>query len=368
VNKYTYQTHPDVANCDLQVSERNIPLASNKNILLAQFGQCGTACNHKTRRRYTKAYDIEALAVYIFRTNGKGLTFNDLLLNGIATRKQQAQVTLKYCFRRNVLFVLRGCKPQQYYPTCLKSEILKKNIPIEPTGVRLLKDSLFRDNKTANRDVGSCARTESMIAQTLEGYVLPLLPKAPLHIHKLQFKVKIPAEYYQGIPLAIAPWNKSKEYEEIIGTTHARYCFYANGTVMVSTESSNNPFKLENDCDLGIIIAFFGQLRDRLIVFLRDRHERVVPGIMEWVLTQWDVNKDIRISDLFHYSSINIQVKHLTHLFRIYFKSMGKETVCRVEESCTSKGSYAIETINTILNPCERLEKKIDKMMERLIH
>jgi hypothetical protein len=359
-----------VANCDLRVSGRNIPLASNKNILLAQFGQCGTTYNYRTRtrRRYTKAHDIEALAVNKYRTNGKGLTVNDLLSKGVVSHKKQAQITIKHCFGRDILFILRSCKPQQYYPTCLKSEI-KKNIPIEPTGVRLLKDGLFRGNKTAHRDVGSCARTESIIVQTLEGYVLPLLPKAPLHIHKLQFKVKIPAEYYQGIPLAVAPWNKGKEHEEIIGNFHARYRFYANGTVMVSTESSNNPFKLEDDSDLGSIMAFFGQLRDRLIVFLGDRHERIVPGIMKWELAQWDVNKDDRISDLFHCSSINIQVKHLTHLFRIYFKSMGKETVCRVEESCTSKGSSnAIETINTILNPYERLEKKIDKMMERLIH
>ena len=360
-----------MANCDLQVSGRNIPLASNKNILLEQFGQCGTTYNSRTRtrRRYTKAHDIEALAVNKYRTNGKGLTVNDLLSKGVVSHKKQAQITIKHCFGRDILFILRSCKPQQYYPTCLKSEILKKNIPIESTGVRLPKDGLFQGNKNPIEAERSCLKIESMVVQTLEGYVLPMLPKAPLHIHKLQFKVKIPAENYQEIPLAVAPWNMGKEHEEIIGNAHVRYRFYANGTVIVSTESSNNPFKLENDCDLGSIIAFFGQIRDRLITFLDDRHERIVPGIMEWVLTQWDVNKDVQVSDLFHCSSINIQVKHLTHIFRIYFKSRVKDTVCRVEESCTSKGSAnAIETINTILNPCERLEKKIDKMMERLIH
>jgi hypothetical protein len=360
-----------MTNPDLKVLKRNIPIVPSQNILLTRFGQCGKVYHNGTsaQRRYTKTQDIEALAVNKYRTNGRGINFKDLLSTGFALHKQQAQITIKHCFRRNILFTLRSCKPRQYYPTCLKSEILKKNIPIEPTGVRLPKNGLFRGNKISTKIEHLHSGRESIIFQTLEGYVLPLLPKAPLHVHKLQFKVKIPAEYYQGIPLTIAPWNKGKEHEEIIGNVHARYRFYSNGTVIVSTTSSNNPFKLEDDLDLANIIAFFGQLRDRLIVFLRDSHERIVPGIMEWELTQWDVNKDIQISDLFHCTSINIQVKHLTHLFRIYFKSMGKETVCRVEESCTSKGSTnAIETINTILNPCERLEKKIDKMMERLIH
>jgi hypothetical protein len=33
---------------------------------------------------------------------------------------------------------------------------------------------------------------------------------------------------------------------------------------------------------------------------------------------QPDINKDIEVSDLFHFSAIKIQVKHLDHLFRIY--------------------------------------------------
>jgi hypothetical protein len=349
---------------------KNIPIDSSQNIPLSLLGQCAAKYRSKNerQRRYTRAREIETLAVSKYKSNGKGITYKDLLSDGFASNKEQAQITLKYYFKRNILFSLGNYKPQRYYPGCLKSEILKKNIPIEPTGVRLPKNGLFRGNKISTKIEHLHSGRESIIFQTLEGYVLPLLPKAPLHVHKLQLKLKIPAEYYQGIPLAVAPWNKGKEHEEIIGNVHARYRFYANGTVMVSTESSNNPFKLEDDSNLGSIIAFFGQLRDRLIVFLGDRHERVVPGIMEWVLTQWDVNKDVRISDLFHCSSINIQVKHLIHLFRIYVKSMGMKTVCRIEESCTSKGSAnAIETITDILNPHERLERKLDEMMERLV-
>jgi hypothetical protein len=49
-----------------------------------------------------------------------------------------------------------------------------------------------------------------------------------------------------------------------------------------------------------------------------------------------------------------IQVKHFNHLFRIYIKSMGKDTVCRVEESFhPASEKSAIEAISDIFNPAE---------------
>lgn len=71
---------------------------------------------------------------------------------------------------------------------------------------------------------------------------------------------------------------------------------------------------------------------DRLVILLCDKHERLVPDIMEWCLTECDINKDIKVSDFFHYSGTKIQVKDLDHLFNIYIKSMGKETVSRIVE------------------------------------
>jgi hypothetical protein len=82
---------------------------------------------------------------------------------------------------------------------------------------------------------------------------------------------------------------------------------------------------------------------------------------MEWILTEADINKDIKVSDLLHFSTIKIQVKHLDHLFRIYVKSMGKGTVCRVEESKCSK-KPVIEFINGIFNPAERFDDRTGKM------
>ncbi len=76
-----------------------------------------------------------------------------------------------------------------------------------------------------------------------------------------------------------------------------------------------------------------GQIRDRLIILIRDEHERIVPDVMDWQITEYDINKDIKGSHLLHFSAIKVQVKYHDHLFRIYIKSKGKETVSRVEES-----------------------------------
>jgi|SRR5215831_18484735 len=62
------------------------------------------------------------------------------------------------------------------------------------------------------------------------------------------------------------------------------------------------------------------------------RHERLVPDIMIWELTECDVNKDIKVSDSLNLCGIKMQVKYFDRLFPIYIELMGKDTVCRVEE------------------------------------
>jgi hypothetical protein len=180
----------------------------------------------------------------------------------------------------------------------------------------------------------------------------------------MQFKVNIPPDCYHEIALPIGSQNKGKEHEEIIGRTHVRYCFYANGTVMVFTESGNTPFKLEDEFDLSRLIAFFGQVRDRLVVFLADKHERMVPDIMQWQLTQCDINKDVLVGHWLQFTAPKVQIKHLDHLFRIYIKSMGRNTVCRIEESCNFVNRPAIEAINDIFSHYDKNERRLLKRDE----
>ncbi|MFZ0326854.1 MAG: hypothetical protein WBP64_09635 [Nitrososphaeraceae archaeon] len=324
---------------------KNIPIDSSQNIPIGLLGQC-LRDGKGRRRRYVRAGEVENLACRNYKENGRGISFGDLLSNGLTLRKQQAQTMLKYCHRKGILFTVSNCKPQQYYPSGLKSEILKarmsKNIPIRVTGVRLTETGLLNQSP--------------IIDQSLEGYVLPLLPKAPLHIHKMQFKVKVSPECYNEMALPKCDRNQGREHVEIIGKVRVSYRFYPNGTVMVFTESSNSPFKIEDEIDRSRIIAFFGQVRDRLVMFLMDRHERLVPDIMEWQLTQCDINKDLKVSDWFHLSSIKVQVKHLDHLFSVYIKSLGTDTVCRVEERKSLKHMPAIKFIDNVFNPFEKIE------------
>jgi hypothetical protein len=346
---------------------KNMPLNSSKNMPLVLLEQSGDGDGEgRCTRRYTRAKEIENLAVKRYNETGKGITFNDLLLGGLALHKTHAQVTLKYCLKRKILFAPSNHKPQQYYPVCLKSNVLKvkmsKNIPVEPTGVGLSNtppSHLFPINAAHDEPYDS----SSIVAnQSLEGYVLPLLPSAPLHIHKIQMKLKVPKECYSELNVPMSRRNKGKEHIEIIGTARVCYCFYSNGTVMVSVENSDNPLKLEDEVDQSRLFVFFGQVRDRLVAFLMDKHERLVPDILDWELTQCDVNKDVRVSDWFQYTAIKVQVKHFDHLLRVYIKSMGKDTVCRVEESLNPIGkssSSAIQAVSNIFNPFGAIQNKI---------
>jgi predicted component of viral defense system (DUF524 family) len=72
---------------------------------------------------------------------------------------------------------------------------------------------------------------------------------------------------------------------------------------------------------------------------------------------QPDINKDIKVSDLFHFWVIKIQAKHLDHLFRINIKSTGKDIACRIDEIKRLTQTSAIEAKNQIFNPIGRFEK-----------
>jgi len=341
---------------------KNIPIRSSQNIPLALLGQYGQ-CGYTKRRRYTRAQEIEKLAVEKYNKNGKGITFNDLLSAGMVSHKEQAQITLKHCLRMGLLFTLGNYKPQLYYPTCLKSEIFKakitKNIQVGVTEVGFSDPPHFSLNTNSDKATSSRCNESIVAIQSLEGYVLPLLPSAPLHIHKIQFKLKITPECYAELDLPIGKGNNGKEHVEVIGNVRVSYRFYANGTVMVFTESSNNPFRLEDEIDRTSLIAFFGQVRDRLITFLADTHERIVPGILEWELTQCDINKDIKVGESLQYTGLKVQVKHFDRLFRVYIKSIGRDTACRVEESLNPKKKPAVQAINEIFpNPNQREQQE----------
>jgi hypothetical protein len=290
-------------------------------------------------REYIRSKEVQELAVEKYRKNGRGITFNDLISRGITKTKGQAQRKLKNCLKNKVLFTIQHHKPQLYYPTCIKSHILEnKNAPIDPTGVQ------YRYNEYHHQH--SYTSSSSIIA-----YIVSLLPSTPSYIHNMHFKLNIPPQCYIQLNLPqYSSKNKGKHQYENISSAHVDYTFYPRGTVDITVKCSSNPLKLEDDTDLARLIAFLGQLRDRLIILLADKRERLVPDITQWYLTELDINKDIVVSDSVHIVP-KIQVKHLNDLFRIYIKSMGEHTVCRVEKSMHPPSQKSpIDVINDIFN------------------
>jgi hypothetical protein len=314
-------------------------------------------------RSYNFSHSITDLAVDRFRQTGKGITYKDLMDAGIVVHKRQAQEVLKYQLRIGNLFTIQDKRPQKYYPTKIKSEVVekvaKRNTPIQPSGV----NSIILPDNFSISPLSQCLHFVAM--QTLEGYVMPLLPEAPLFIHNMRFKTKVPPECYNQIKLPYYKRNNGKYHQETVGKTLVGYVIYKSGAVDIHTTCSNNSYKLETEEDRFRIIEFFGQIRAGLINLLYDKHERMVPDVLGWELTECDINKDIKVADLLHLSAIKIQVKHLDHLFRIYIKALGEDTVCRVEEAKQPKVATA-EFINNIFNPMERVEKQLHEISERL--
>ena len=300
------------------MNAKNTPLANAKDTPLL------IEAHNFVPRSYTNSDQINDIAIDEYKKHGKGLTYLSLQDRGLAKTKKQAQSILKHYLKRGVLFTLSDRRPQMYYPSCLKSEILKKglqkNTPVNPIGVSLLTTT----NPSSSTPLGIIKSKhplsqciEYMSYYTLEGYVLPLLPEAPLLVHNLHFKTKIIPECYAELNLPSYRRNKGKQYEEIIGKTKVDYILYSSGTVVIHTTCSNYPFKVENEEDRLKLVAFFGQIRAGLINLLKDRHERIVPDISEWEVTECDFNKDVKISDFFHMTALKIRIKHLDHLLGI---------------------------------------------------
>ena len=84
---------------------------------------------------------------------------------------------------------------------------------------------------------------------------------------------------------------------EIIDQTHVKFVYYKNGKVSIYVESSNKPFRIENEDDLAVLYSLLGQVRDRLEYHVSDPRGRLTPIITTWILKQCDFDKDVPITD-----------------------------------------------------------------------
>jgi hypothetical protein len=268
---------------------------------------------------------LEELALEKHRKNGKGITIKDLI-ERFGVHKNKAQRRLKNAIKEKkdkpgILFTLNRKNPQQYYPTRLKEEIIeqikKQNRLINPTGVSLYQSPYLEHIK---------ARYVSEL--------LTLLDNQPLSIHKVHLKLFIDKTYYEEINVKkITEGNKSKPHETNIGNRNVNYQAYPDGTVMIYIKCSNNPFKLTVEEDISSFFSFLGQVKDRLVHFLSDFSEQAIPPIMDWILVQCDLNKDIGINIIEQLSIPDLQLRIHDRIFRLYVKSINGNSCYRIEES-----------------------------------
>lgn len=340
-----------------QPASQNVPLDSKQNVPVALL--------RHLRRRYILSKEIEDLACEKFNKFKKGITFADLTKLGL--RKRQAQRKLKDCCengrirsKNKVLFAPEKHKPQQYYPKCFKAEIneylaSKRNVLVQPTGVTTCSghplSNTLRDQRAQN------------LLQ-----VLLLIPEAPLQFHKIQLQTVIDPEYYEPLPQDLnVKWqkNRGRPHHERMARGDITFIVYPNGRVIVMVACSNKPFKLETDEDESNLFSILGQVRDRLLFYLHDPRERVVPPIMEWRLIECDINRDVEVGDLMQLTAIDIQLKDADRVFRLYIKTLGDKAVYRAEESITVNAPI-YEALRSIRNPCEKEVDELRGMMRNL--
>ena len=110
---------------------------------------------------------------------------------------------------------------------------------------------------------------------------------------------------------------------------------YPRGIVDIQVACSNKPFRLESLIDVSRLLIFLGEIKGFVTSVLFDTHGRAIPDVMDWILTECDINKDVVVSDAFHLASLHLQgkvrVRDFEYVLRMYFKVMGPDTVFRTE-------------------------------------
>jgi hypothetical protein len=225
---------------------------------------------------------------------------------------------------------------------------------LDPTGV-IIDNGISDNTSFLHKEVDA----DKIIIQTLEGYVLPLLPTAPPSIHNIHLKCESCTDCYQSLPLLSYKKNVGKYQVIDINNIPVSYVFYPNGTIDIYTKNSERPFRLQTEEDRVDLIAFIRKIKGNL------PHQVLVPDIEQWEFTECDINRDLKVSDLLHISCVKVQVKHMDHLFRVYIKKIGNGTFCRVEETKNLK-MPVIEAINQILNPFDRIERQLSEIQRLL--
>jgi hypothetical protein len=195
--------------------------------------------------------------------------------------------------------------------------------------------------------------------------MLVALAHAPACIHKILLRFRLNPEFYNELNQKEQPISRAKPYEENFGRRHVTYRLSPNGTVEVAVATTDTPFRIETDEDVSALFAFLGQVRDRFLNHVSDIKEQHVPNLLNWILKQCDLNKDVEIDSTAQLTFPDIQLKSADRVFRLYVEVIKDKAYCRGEESLTLN-QVMPEALDNIRHPYKSFEKKIDRVIRLL--
>jgi hypothetical protein len=305
-----------------------------------------------------------------------GIDFTDLEEFGF--KKSKAQSILKrMCYEsydknggKHPPLLFRSPKrssPQKFYPASLKADVTedmkKRKVLLDPTEVTSSLITPFSKSRHPLSSVIESGKANSFLE------ALILIPYQPAYIHNIHLQVDIDRNEFELIgkqEVRSRYTDHSERIGRVKGVPNANFMLYPKGKIMVYVKCSENPFKLETENDVSYFFSFLGQVRDRMVIWLSDLRETVVPSIMDWHLLQCDINRDVELTSMAQITLPNIQMRYLDRVFRLYVKSRHEKAIYRTEEFLNIK-QILPEALECILNPYKSLNAKLDLLLSRTL-
>jgi hypothetical protein len=258
----------------------------------------------------------------------KGYTNQDLVDAGISTTYEGAKTMNSRAMKAGIVGTIGKHSPQRYYHKDF-IEDARRALYVTIQGIPMPK-------ATASNIIDLSVADE-LICHSLESDVLPFIRRENAGIHRLHLYVVLNAEEFSGdvYPLLSGcsriTEKGAKVYPRLIGGYSVDFHINPNNTVMVYTESSKNSLPLTSEQDKDEILAWLGEIRQSLKSILFSHRSNIVPPVSEWIVTSVDLAVDPQAPSALHFSNNRVKVKHLSHIYQIYIKSLGNKSVRRVE-------------------------------------
>ena len=271
---------------------------------------------------------VEEFALRRYNTCGQGIDFGDIEKEFGCKKSKSQRILKRYCDEwfdnhgKHPPTLFRSptrTSPQKFFPTSIRADIIERlktqKVLIDPTEVTTSLITPFSKSSHPLSSVSESGKANSFLEALL------LIPNQPAYIHNIHLQVDIDRNEYENIIGKEEARCRSKEHEERIGAVkgmpNVTYMIYPKGKVMVYAKCSENSFRLETENDVSYLFSFLGQVRDRMVIWLHDLHETIVPSIMEWRLLQCDINRDVELTTKAQIMLPDIQLKYADRVFRL---------------------------------------------------